>query len=52
MSVWRKKLSTQSSKEEGNRPVLSRPPRRTYNKMTSAQFQIQVSQMVAAKSFV
>jgi len=26
-----KKLSTQTSKEEGNRPVLSKPPRRTYN---------------------
>ncbi len=27
----KKKLSTQTSKEEGNRPVLSKPPRRTYN---------------------
>ncbi len=27
----KKKLSTQTSKEEGNRPVLSKPPWRTYN---------------------
>ncbi len=28
----KKKLSTQTSKEEGNRPVLSKPPRRIYNR--------------------
>ncbi len=27
----KKKLSTQTSKEEGNRSLLSKPPRRTYN---------------------
>ncbi len=29
----KKKLSTQTSKEEGNRSLLSKPPRRTYNTM-------------------
>ena len=29
----KKKLSTQTSKEEGNRSLLSKLPRRTYNKM-------------------
>ncbi len=28
----KKKLSTQTNKEEGNRSLLSKPPRRTYNK--------------------
>jgi len=28
----KKKLSTQTSKEEGNRSLLSKPPRRTYNR--------------------
>ena len=30
----KKKLSTQTSKEEGNRSLLSKPPRRTYNIIT------------------
>ncbi len=35
MSVCRRKLSTQTKKEEGYRPLLSKPPRRTYNKHTT-----------------
>ncbi len=32
--VQEEKLSTQTSKEEDSRPLLSKPPRRTYNRFT------------------
>jgi len=35
----KKKLSTQTSKEEGNRSLLSKPPRRTYNRYSAAASQ-------------